>query len=71
MTSSSRADLLHALSELGERYPHWRLGQLLENVAGWADANVRDAEDDALTNAIRTHFGQLREAEEPVAKIDR
>jgi hypothetical protein len=40
MTDTIRDELLAALSELARRYPHWRLGQLVANVAGWADADV-------------------------------
>jgi hypothetical protein len=38
MTPSS--ELLETLAELQQRYPHWRFGQLLANVAGWADRDV-------------------------------
>ena len=36
MTDPDRAELFAALAELSRRYPHWRVGQLVANVAGWA-----------------------------------
>ena len=35
------------------------VGQLVANVAGWADADVWDAEDDALLAAARSHLAVL------------
>ena len=52
-------DLLAAIGELCERYPHWRLGQLIANVAGWADQECRDIEDQQLLAAARLHLAQL------------
>jgi hypothetical protein len=56
MSEHEREELFAALSELARRYPHWRVGQLVANVAGWADAEVWDAEDAQLLAAIRTHL---------------
>jgi hypothetical protein len=56
MTDDTRDELFSALAELARRYPHWRVGQLVANVAGWADADVWDAEDDALLTAVRSHL---------------
>ncbi|QDU23266.1 hypothetical protein [Urbifossiella limnaea] len=57
MTTNERAELFAALAELARRYPHWRVGQLVANVAGWADADVWDAADDQLLAAARAHLG--------------
>ena len=57
MTTNDRAELFMALAELARRYPHWRVGQLVANVAGWADADVWDAEDAQLLAAARAHVG--------------
>jgi hypothetical protein len=57
MTNPDRTELFSALADLSRRYPHWRIGQLLANVAGWADAEIWDAEDDQLLAAIRAHLG--------------
>ncbi|HYH68186.1 MAG TPA: hypothetical protein VD866_26065 [Urbifossiella sp.] len=57
MTTTEQADLFAALTELARRYPHWRVGQLVANVAGWADADVWDAEDEQLLAAARAHLG--------------
>jgi hypothetical protein len=40
MNDHERNELFEALAELARRYPHWRIGQLVANVAGWADAEV-------------------------------
>jgi hypothetical protein len=46
-------ELLNALEELWRKYPHWRFGQLVCNVAGWADVNPWDVEDHQLLEEIR------------------
>lgn len=61
MTITERAEVFAALAELSQRYPHWRLGQLVANVAGWADAEVWDAEDEQLLSAARAHLGEMAE----------
>ena len=45
-------ELLNALEELWGKYPHWRFGQLVCNVAGWADVNPWDVEDQQLLEEI-------------------
>ena len=59
MNSHPRVDLLAAIAELCQRYPDWRLGQLIANVAGWADQEIWDAEDEQLLEAARLHLEQL------------
>jgi hypothetical protein len=59
MNSERRADLLEEIAELGRRYPNWRLGQLVANIAGWADQDVWDVEDDHLLAAVQLHLQQL------------
>ena len=56
MTATDRAVLFAALAELARRYPNWRAGQLVANVAGWADAEVWDVEDGQLLAAARDHL---------------
>ncbi|HEY7425139.1 MAG TPA: hypothetical protein VH682_12990 [Gemmataceae bacterium] len=63
MNSQPRADLLAAITELCQRYPNWRLGQLLANVAGWADQDIWDVEDEQLLEATRLHLQQLTHSE--------
>ena len=58
MNNQPRAELLAAITELCVRYPHWRLGQLIANVAGWADQEIWDVEDEQLLDAARLHLGQ-------------
>jgi hypothetical protein len=63
MNSERRADLLEAIAELCRRYPHWRLGQLVANVAGWADQDIWDVEDEQLLAAAQLHLQQLAPSE--------
>jgi hypothetical protein len=66
MMSQSRTALLRAITELCERYPDWRLGQLVSNVAGWADVDVWDVEDEQLLAAAAAHLEQLTAREQEV-----
>jgi uncharacterized protein (DUF433 family) len=59
MNSESRAILLATLAQLCRRYPDWRFGQLVANVAGWAGKEIGDVEDDDLLTAARSHLQQL------------
>jgi hypothetical protein len=59
MNSQQRANLLAIVAELCERYPDWRLGQLVANVAGWADQEIWDVEDEQLLEAARLHLLHL------------
>jgi hypothetical protein len=59
MNTQQRAALLAAIAELCQRYPDWRLGQLVANVAGWADQEIWDVEDEQLLEAARLHLEQL------------
>ncbi len=64
MMSPERQELVKAVVALCERYPHWRLGQLVANLAGWADAEIWDAEDEQLLAAARAHLEQLPDREQ-------
>jgi hypothetical protein len=59
MNNQERAELLATIAELSQRYPDWRLGQLVANVAGWADQEVWDIDDEQLLDAARVHLQQL------------
>jgi hypothetical protein len=60
MTNSQpRADLLATIARLCERYPNWRFGQLIANVAGWTDQEIWNVEDEQLLEAARQHLEQL------------
>ena len=63
MNNQQRADLLAAIAELCQRYPDWRLGQLVANVAGWADQGIWDVEDQQLLEAARLHLQQSAPSE--------
>ena len=62
MNSPQRLDLLTVIAKLSQRYPDWRLGQLVANVAGWADHEIWDVEDEQLLEAARLHLEQLTPA---------
>ena len=59
MSANDRTELLKALTELAQRYPQWRFGQLVANVAGWADQEHWDIEDAQLLAAAKAHLEQL------------
>jgi hypothetical protein len=59
MNSQDRSELLAAIAELCQHYPDWRFGQLVANVAGWADQEIWDVEDVQLLQAARLHLRQL------------
>lgn len=68
MSDADRGELFAALAELARRYPHWRVGQLVVNVAGWADAGVWDVDDGPLLAAARAHLQDSDEATEPARR---
>ena len=59
-----RRALIDAVVALCERYPHWRFGQLVQNVTLWADADAWDVEDDQLLAAALAHLDRLAAAEQ-------
>ncbi|MEX0718717.1 MAG: hypothetical protein WD066_19135 [Planctomycetaceae bacterium] len=61
--TSRHAALLNAIAELGERYPDWRFGQLVANVADWADTELWDIDDERLLDAARAHLDRSRASE--------
>ena len=58
--TETRARLIQALRELGERFPDWRFGQLVENAAGWTDVAAWDVEDQQLLQAVEDCLNQQR-----------
>jgi hypothetical protein len=62
MNEPTRSRLFDALAELGHVYPDWRFGQLISNVAGWADRELWDINDDELLAAATEH--RQRQAEQ-------
>lgn len=56
MNSVPRVQLFETLAELCRRYPEWRFGQLVANVAGWMDQEIWDVEDEQLLEAARAYL---------------
>ena len=57
--------VLEQLEKIWRLHPDWRLGQLVSNIAAWADpdqGSVWDIEDDALVAEIERHLHQLEQA---------
>ena len=71
MKSPSRDELLRALAELSEVFPHWRFGQMVANVASAArGAQVEaiwDSEDEELIAAARRLIDNNRARDAVVA----
>lgn len=63
MNDQQRVELLAAIEALSRRYPDWRLGQLIANVAGWADQEIWDVEDEQLLAAAQSHLRQFLSGE--------
>lgn len=59
MNHQQRMELLEVVGELGRKYPEWRFGQLIENIAGWADQPIWDMEDEQLLQAAQLHLREL------------
>ena len=53
-------NLIQVFEELRSRYPHWRFGQLVSNVAGWADVDVWEVDDEQLLTAATAHLEHLK-----------
>ena len=66
MSKEKSSELLETLAELRRRYPAWRFGQMIENIAGWADQDVWDVSDDDLLEAARVHLEAAAKREKEV-----
>jgi len=65
-----RREILQLLETMSERYPEWRLGQMVANVAAWArqpsdpnDSGVWDVEDEEFIAALRAHLARREAAQ--------
>jgi hypothetical protein len=63
-----RENVLHLIARMSTRYPEWRLGQLVANVALWArqptepnDTAIWDVEDAELLAAMERHLSHAEE----------
>ena len=62
--------VLQAIHEIWQAHPDWRLGQLLCNVAAWADPTqdgVWDIEDDVLVAEVKRHLAERGQTGAPTA----
>ena len=70
MTSQVRAEILRILSELSERCPEVRFGQLIANLSylakGPTNEAIWDMEDEELLAAARSHLKDRRNSEIPL-----
>jgi hypothetical protein len=61
--NDSTNELISTLKQLRQRYPSWRFGQMIENVAAWAGTDkpgsVGEISDKALLQAARNHLKQF------------
>jgi hypothetical protein len=67
MNDVDRAELLEVIARLCEQYPEWRFGQLVANVAGWADQAIWDVTDQQLIEAARLQLQQAAPRVQPLA----
>jgi hypothetical protein len=63
------AGLIQAISQLRQRYPQWRFGQLIASVAGWADQDLRDVENEQLLVAATEHLQSTPKQSAPVRPV--
>lgn len=54
-------EVLAEIERIWRMYPDMRLGQLVSNIADWAETSVWDIEEDDLTAEIQRHLAN-REA---------
>ena len=54
-------DVLKEVENVWQHHPDWRLGQLISNVAAWADQPVWDIEEGTLIEELRRHLSQLED----------
>jgi hypothetical protein len=62
MNNQERVELLATIAELWKKYPDWRFGQLVANVAGWTDQEIWHVEDEQLLEAVRSHLYEISPA---------
>lgn len=60
---SEKSELIAVLTKLWEHYPHWRFGQLVCNVAGWAGGDkpgeAGDVSDQESLKAALAHLARV------------
>lgn len=66
---TNREQLFDVLSQMLDRYPDFRFGQLVCNLADWGEQQVWDIEDDQLLEIARDHLSR-RVQRETEAKAD-
>jgi len=61
---ATRQKILKALSEMGEKYPDWRFGQMVSNVSTWAKGPtleaIWDVEDEEFLSALEKHLSKAK-----------
>lgn len=76
--TQTREKLLQALGEMSSLYPHWRMGQMIENLVGWARqpknpseaaAGNWEIEDEELIAVIQDHLKKRHESSQCAPEI--
>ncbi len=71
MIAPERSEVLHAVEELSEACPEYRLGQMIANLTmlarGDEEGAIWDIEDGELLAAARKHLADWNARHEPVA----
>ncbi len=66
-----RSEMIRALEEMSEIYPHWRFGQLVANISSWArgpkPGAVWDVEDEEFLRGVRSHLEYRKSQVNPLA----
>ena len=56
--------VLQQVERIWRQHPDWRLGQLLANLADWAEESVWDIEEETLVAEIERHLTQFDKFQE-------
>lgn len=58
--TATRRKILQALGEMSDRYPEWRVGQMVTNVSVWARgasaSAIWEVEDEEFLAALEKHL---------------
>jgi hypothetical protein len=68
--TAARKEILDLLEEMSQRYPEWRFGQLIANVAMWAkqptdpqDSGIWEVQDEEMLAAMKRNLARQEPAQ--------